>query len=336
MEITLKILKDRYSKKLNKLIDYGNLGLYGDDGIVAYEEALGISKKYSDELFKMAVDEDFNGLVHYDDEDDSYANMDDDSPEFLAEFSATYAPCHALMALASLEADDYLKKIMDKFDGIDPFDDHYLFAFDYYIASIYGKNIDFVNTILLDKKESDEKRIRIFYIFEEISKNFKDEKSFKSIEEVTIKLLKSKNRHAELNALALNMLVLMDGVKHIEFIRECCNSSMPIDGIYLDKLEDIEIKLGLREKATIKKPSIEELKVQEEEVEKNIPKKNLVGRNDPCPCGSGKKYKKCCINKQQIDYRFYLRLVYKNMTICHIFNNNYFFMLRLNYNNLKR
>ena len=24
---------------------------------------------------------------------------------------------------------------------------------------------------------------------------------------------------------------------------------------------------------------------------------NKVGRNDPCPCGSGKKYKKCCIDK---------------------------------------
>jgi len=23
-----------------------------------------------------------------------------------------------------------------------------------------------------------------------------------------------------------------------------------------------------------------------------------VGRNDPCPCGSGKKFKKCCMNKQ--------------------------------------
>jgi hypothetical protein len=23
-----------------------------------------------------------------------------------------------------------------------------------------------------------------------------------------------------------------------------------------------------------------------------------TGRNDPCPCGSGLKYKKCCINKQ--------------------------------------
>ena len=23
-------------------------------------------------------------------------------------------------------------------------------------------------------------------------------------------------------------------------------------------------------------------------------KSNKIGRNDPCPCGSGKKYKKCC------------------------------------------
>jgi preprotein translocase subunit SecA len=29
---------------------------------------------------------------------------------------------------------------------------------------------------------------------------------------------------------------------------------------------------------------------------KPVVKKTLekVGRNDPCPCGSGKKYKKCC------------------------------------------
>ncbi|MEQ1674882.1 MAG: SEC-C metal-binding domain-containing protein [Candidatus Nitrotoga sp.] len=23
-----------------------------------------------------------------------------------------------------------------------------------------------------------------------------------------------------------------------------------------------------------------------------------IGRNDPCPCGSGKKYKKCCLAKE--------------------------------------
>lgn len=30
---------------------------------------------------------------------------------------------------------------------------------------------------------------------------------------------------------------------------------------------------------------------------KIIVKEAKIGRNDPCPCGSGKKYKKCCLNK---------------------------------------
>ncbi|GAL20360.1 UPF0225 protein YchJ [Vibrio maritimus] len=36
------------------------------------------------------------------------------------------------------------------------------------------------------------------------------------------------------------------------------------------------------------------------EIDDSIPPKRLtaesskVGRNDPCPCGSGKKHKKCC------------------------------------------
>lgn len=30
---------------------------------------------------------------------------------------------------------------------------------------------------------------------------------------------------------------------------------------------------------------------------KTIVKGDKIGRNDPCPCGSGKKYKKCCLNK---------------------------------------
>ena len=30
---------------------------------------------------------------------------------------------------------------------------------------------------------------------------------------------------------------------------------------------------------------------------KTFVKKEEVGRNDLCPCGSGKKYKNCCLNK---------------------------------------
>jgi len=35
-------------------------------------------------------------------------------------------------------------------------------------------------------------------------------------------------------------------------------------------------------------------KAAEEYVGKTKTEKQKVGRNDPCPCGSGKKYKKCC------------------------------------------
>jgi preprotein translocase subunit SecA len=38
---------------------------------------------------------------------------------------------------------------------------------------------------------------------------------------------------------------------------------------------------------------IEKPKPKKEEIKPAI----KVGRNDPCPCGSGKKYKKCCLNK---------------------------------------
>ncbi len=37
----------------------------------------------------------------------------------------------------------------------------------------------------------------------------------------------------------------------------------------------------------------EQLKLQRKKSEKK------VGRNDLCPCGSGKKYKKCCLLKEQ-------------------------------------
>lgn len=44
-------------------------------------------------------------------------------------------------------------------------------------------------------------------------------------------------------------------------------------------------------------PTVTEMKTNEDEIEGKqspVKKEEKVGRNDPCPCGSGKKYKKCC------------------------------------------
>ena len=55
----------------------------------------------------------------------------------------------------------------------------------------------------------------------------------------------------------------------------------------------------------VRKPSEEELqqrrmvenKYQEEGPKQPVRREQKVGRNDPCPCGSGKKFKKCCEHK---------------------------------------
>jgi len=39
--------------------------------------------------------------------------------------------------------------------------------------------------------------------------------------------------------------------------------------------------------------------------------KDNIGRNDPCPCGSGKKYKKCCILKAHEDHDSDLKELYR-------------------------
>ncbi len=41
--------------------------------------------------------------------------------------------------------------------------------------------------------------------------------------------------------------------------------------------------------------------LDEDYVGQPILKEKKVGRNDPCPCGSGKKYKKCCINNPEFN-----------------------------------
>lgn len=47
-----------------------------------------------------------------------------------------------------------------------------------------------------------------------------------------------------------------------------------------------------------------EMQKEKIEQEENEKKKKKVGRNDPCPCGSGKKYKNCCLNKViSVDFR---------------------------------
>ena len=58
-----------------------------------------------------------------------------------------------------------------------------------------------------------------------------------------------------------------------------------------ESLEKMEQKEQKKEQEVQKNTTVNTVK---EPKRRQTPK---VGRNDPCPCGSGKKFKKCCMGK---------------------------------------
>jgi preprotein translocase subunit SecA len=71
----------------------------------------------------------------------------------------------------------------------------------------------------------------------------------------------------------------------VEFV--CKNSADHI----LPDLEDLMPKAQLN--YNIQGEEVDEVEAQEEPVVQRIVELPQVGRNDPCPCGSGEKYKNC-------------------------------------------
>jgi hypothetical protein len=94
-----------------------------------------------------------------------------------------------------------------------------------------------------------------------------------------------------LNGSAVNALLDLEARSSIDTLRRLYRSGN-VDLFVCGDIEDVEIELGLRTQRTTPRPDLAQVyglsKPDQRKTEK-------VGRNDPCPCGSGKKYKKCCL-----------------------------------------
>ena len=61
-----------------------------------------------------------------------------------------------------------------------------------------------------------------------------------------------------------------------------------------ERIANFLIKMQIKQQV-VPKQSPKGIANDGKEALKATPKKNKkVGRNDPCPCGSGRKYKQCC------------------------------------------
>ncbi len=66
---------------------------------------------------------------------------------------------------------------------------------------------------------------------------------------------------------------------------------------FSDVIGDLSQWYGFSDEYLQKEKEVEYAKRQPIQVTNTITNPyRIVGRNDPCPCGSGKKYKKCCLH----------------------------------------
>jgi hypothetical protein len=108
---------------------------------------------------------------------------------------------------------------------------------------------------------------------------------------------------ASINGFAVSALIDLHAVESIDTIRDAFRRD-DVDISIAGDVEDVEIELGLREKRATPAPRYAILpadwapSLRSDRLIPDIdgptgPRK--IGRNEQCPCGSGKKYKKCCL-----------------------------------------
>jgi SEC-C motif/Protein of unknown function (DUF1186) len=108
----------------------------------------------------------------------------------------------------------------------------------------------------------------------------------------------------------IGYLLTLKAVETIDAIREAFRIDA-VDITICGDLEDVEIDLGLREHRDTPKPHYgllslggappeppSRLSFYDSDLEwSDVRRAPKIGRNDPCPCGSGRKFKKCCLNQ---------------------------------------
>jgi len=208
-----------------------------------------------------------------------------------------WAPVHAWRTLAQLRAEEAIKPLMGLFNELSD-DDWASDELPEVIALLGGKAIQPLREYLFDSSNKEFARATAASCLEEIGKKHS---SFKND---CISILADYLKHANIDVPTLNGLVIahligLNAIGSIDVIREVFNNGN-VDISVAGDLEDVEIALGLRTKRETPQPNYigPEFENQTSNFDSSeAKKKKKIGRNAPCPCGSGKKYKKCCLNK---------------------------------------
>ncbi len=253
----------------------------------------------------------------------------DDKELYQADDNKYYATIHAGCALFQLDALAATPILITQFYKADVYDDEWIDDYMRLIASIGAEALPLIYPAISHNLEQGHEfaASRLVEVVGDIAKE--DSQTHDEITPVATSLLANYQQQPEFfNTMAVALLVQCQSLDSIELIRQAFAANK-VDLSYMGDVEDVEIELGLRTKrdtparnyvfesmtkgltqdqkdaflsdmnkvlGTIEQP--QSMKSQPSLIKEQLPIKRIeakIGRNDPCPCGSGKKYKKCCL-----------------------------------------
>ena len=267
--------------------------------------ALGISRNAVPDLIRMATDEQLN-------------NGPQKSP-------LVWAPVHAWRALAQLRSSEAIAPLLTLFQRIEDFDDDWV-ATDLpkALAQIGALAIVPVTDYLADATRSEWERVAAAETLGHIG-NADPELRAECVARLAAQLEKFAGQSENLNAFLVSPLWDLRAVEAMPVIERAYASGRVDESVNGD-LEDLQIHFKLKTKRE-HPPKPNRLTEMNEEFAELIGKLRAledenaelrttldalapeplsgltpepyisepkIGRNEPCPCGSGKKYKKCC------------------------------------------
>ncbi len=268
-------MSSTYTDPVAKLLRYGecrNFKKWPD-----YLE-LGLTREHIPELIRIATDEELNWA-------------DSDSLE-------VWAPVHAWRALGQLHAEEAIGPLIRLFHELE--DSDWAGEELPIIYEMIGpRAIPTLAQYLAEDSHGTFPRVTAAHSLERIGNSYPEAK-----EPCLLVLKEQLERFQEndptVNGFLISYLINLQAVELLPLVKQVFAAER-VDLMIAGDLEDVEIAFGVRASRSHPRP-LSPLQKQlqpllDQFATQHRTQDRKIGRNDPCPCGSGKKYKKCCLNK---------------------------------------
>ncbi len=205
------------------------------------------------------------------------------------ESNEVWAPLHAWRAIGQLADLRAIEPLLRMFDRLCE-DDWAMEELPVVLAMMGPKAIGPITDFVDDSSHKEYARMMAVDALEEIAKRSPSARS-QVVTIITDYLERPDRNTSALNGFAVSSLITLNAKESIDTLRRLyANGNVDIS--VCGDIEDVEIALGLRTRRNTPSPDLRQLYGLSA---RHGISRQKTGRNDPCPCGSGKKYKKCCL-----------------------------------------